>query len=144
VSQCNKNPARSITIIEGDEKGSPAMRRLTTRLLLALCVVLSLGFSVVARPQDAKDERRLVIGSVYRIVRNLIEVKEEGAGIAVIRIDSATTYMNSSTQAPAKLKDIALADQVVIKVVVKDGIDTAEQVRFVPGVTNKKESSTPR
>jgi len=85
----------------------------------------------------------LVIGSVYRIVRNLIEVKEV-TGIAVIRVDSTTTYTNSSTQALARLKDIALADQVVIKVVVRDGIDTAEQVKFVPAVTNKKESSARR
>ena len=131
-------------MIEGHENGLATMRRPTMRFALALSLVLSFGLAVAGLAQDRKEERRLVVGSVYRIVRNLIEVKEEGAGIAVIRIDSATTYINSSTQMPAKLKDIALADRIVIKVVVKDGVDTAEQVKFVPGVANKKESSAPR
>jgi hypothetical protein len=105
---------------------------------LVLLVLLT-GSSVVARSEG----RRLVIGSVYRIVRNLIEVKEEGADITVIRVDSATTYVNSSTEKPAKLKDIAAGDQIVIKVVSKDGVDTAEQVKFVPALGNKSPGSKP-
>ena len=102
-------------------------------------VALSLSMSALAR----NEGRRLVIGSVYRIVRNLIEVKEEGADITVIRVDSATTYVNSSTEKPAKLKDIAAGDQIVIKVVSKDGVDTAEQVKFVPALGNRNPGSKP-
>jgi hypothetical protein len=95
-------------------------------------------------PALAHDEgRRLVIGSVYRIVKNLIEVKEEGADITVIRVDTATSYVNSSTEKPAKLKDISVGDQIVIKVVSKDGVDTAEQVKFVPAVGSKNQGSKP-
>ena len=76
------------------------------------------------------------MGTVYRVVRNLIEVQEEGS-TAVIRVDASTTYINSSTEKPAKLKDLAVGDHIVIKVVVKDGIDTAEQVKFVPAAGNR-------
>jgi hypothetical protein len=106
---------------------------------LLLLLVLSTSTFVLAR----KEGRRLVIGSVYRIVRDLIEVKEEGADITVIRVDSATTYINSSTEKPARLKDIAAGDQIVIKVVSKDGVDTAEQVKFVPALGNRNPGSKP-
>ena len=98
--------------------------------LLALMLALS-------TPALAHGEgRRLVMGTVYRVVRNLIEVQEEGS-TAVIRVDASTTYINSSTEKPAKLKDLAVGDHIVIKVVVKDGIDTAEQVKFVPAAGNR-------
>jgi hypothetical protein len=61
----------------------------------------------------------------------------------VIRVDSATTYINSSTDKPAKLKDIAAGDQIVIKVISKDGVDTAEQVKFVPALGNRNPGSKP-
>jgi hypothetical protein len=99
--------------------------------LFALTLALS-------TPALARGEgRRLVMGTVYKVVRNLIEVQEEG-GTEVIRVDASTTYINSSTEKPAKLKDLAVGDQIVIKVVVKDGIDTAEQVKFVPATGNRK------
>jgi hypothetical protein len=106
---------------------------------LLLLLVLSTSTFVLAR----KEGRRLVIGSVYRIVRDLIEVKEEGADITVIRVDARTTYINSSTEKPARLKDIAAGDQIVIKVVSKDGVDTAEQVKFVPALGNRNPGSKP-
>lgn len=98
------------------------MKRLTFLLMLLLST------PGLARAGD----RKLVIGTVYRVVRNLIEVKEEGSDIAIVRVDASTTYVNSSTETPAKLKDLKVGDQIVIKVVSKDGIDTAQQVRFVP------------
>jgi hypothetical protein len=112
--------------------------------LAALLALMCLGTLAVAAPQepkqDRKEDRKLVMGSVYRIIRNLIEVKQEGSDLAVIKIDAATTYINStsSTQVPAKLKDVSPGDQVVIKVVVKNGVDTAEQVRFIPAVGRAK------
>jgi hypothetical protein len=84
------------------------------------------------------ENRRLVLGSVYRVVRNLIEVKQEGGDLAVITVDSGTKYIDSSTQAKAKLKDIAVGDQIVIKVIVKRGVDTAEEVKFVSAVASRK------
>jgi hypothetical protein len=105
-------------------------------LLVSLVIVLSVSAGLFASAQD----RKLVMGSVYRIARNLIEVKQEEKGaVAVIHVDGATTYMDSSTEKPAKLKDITAGDQIVIKVVLKDGIDTAEQVKFVPALGNKKQ-----
>ena len=111
--------------------------RLINTALVASLLVLSLGMSSICLAQDHKEDRKLVMGSVYRVVRNLIEVKEEGSDISVIKIDAATKYINSSTQAPAKLKDIGPGDQVVVKVVVKNGVDTAEQVKFIPALGAK-------
>jgi hypothetical protein len=92
-------------------------------------------------PAFGRDSTRLVMGSVYRVVKNLIEVQEEGSGIAVIKVDAATTYLNSSTEKPAKLKDLAIGDQIVIKLLSKDGVDTAEEVKFVPATGNRKQVS---
>ena len=97
-----------------------------------LALMLALSTPALARGEG----RRLVMGTVYRVVRNLIEVQEEGS-TAVIRVDASTTYINSSTEKPANLKDLAVGDHIVIKVVVKDGIDTAEQVKFVPAAGNR-------
>jgi hypothetical protein len=36
------------------------------------------------------------------------------------------------------LKDIAVGDQIVLKVVNKSGVDTAEEVKFVSALGNKK------
>jgi hypothetical protein len=87
---------------------------------------------------------KLVMGTVHRIVKNLIEVKEESDQIAVVLVDSSTTYINSSTEKPAKLKDLEAGDQIVIKVVSKDGVDTAEQVKFVPAFGSRKISAHPQ
>ena len=81
--------------------------------------------------------RKLVIGSVYRVVRNLLEVKQEGGDLAIIKVDAVTKYVDSTTQAPAKLKDTAVGDQIVIKVITKDGVDTAEEVKFVSALGKK-------
>jgi hypothetical protein len=97
--------------------------------LLILCVA---GFAA-----GQAENRKLVIGSVFRVVKNLIEVKQEEGDIAVLHVAPATTYINSSTQAPAKLKDIAVGDQIVVKVITKDGVETADQVRFVPALRTR-------
>jgi hypothetical protein len=107
------------------------------KYLTFLLLMLSLSTSVLARAEG----RKLVMGTVYRIIRNLIEVQEEGNSTAVIRVDASTSYINSSTGKPAKLKDLAVGDRIVIRVVSKDGIDTAEQVKFVPAAGNRKQVS---
>jgi hypothetical protein len=107
------------------------------KYLILPLLILTLSAPAFAGAQG----RRLVIGSVYRVVRNLIEVQQETGGTAVIKADAATTYINSSTGKPAKLKDLAVGDPIVIKVVSKDGIDTAEEVKFVPATGNKKQVS---
>lgn len=98
---------------------------------------LLLMFALSAQVRARSEDRKLVMGSVYRVVKDLIEVQQEGSGIAVIKVDAATTYVNSSTKKPAKLRDIAVGDQIVITVVVKNGIDTAEDVKFVPALGSK-------
>jgi hypothetical protein len=61
------------------------------------------------------ENRKLVMGSVYRMVNNLIEVKEQEENVAIIHVDAATSFVNRSTQAPAKFKDISVGDQVATK-----------------------------
>jgi len=105
-----------------------------TKYIAATLLLLSLSTFAIAQTEN----RKLVIGSVYRVVRNLLEVKQEAGDLAIIRVDAATKYVDSSTQAPAKLKDIAVGDQIVIKVIVKSGVDTAEEVKFVSALGSKK------
>jgi hypothetical protein len=100
------------------------------RYLLAFLIALSMVLAVPGRA----DDHKLVMGTLYKVVKNLIEVKEDSAGLTVIRIDADTKYTNSSTEKPAKLKDLAVGDQIVIKVVSKNGVDTAEEVKFVPAL----------
>lgn len=104
----------------------------TTKFLCA--ATLLLFAATLALGQTEAESRKLVLGSVYRIAKDLIEVKQEEGDIAIVHVTPATTYVNSSTQAPAKLKDISRGDQIVIKVVVKNAIDTADQVKFVPAL----------
>jgi hypothetical protein len=98
-----------------------------TKRIVATLLLLSFGGLAIAQTPN----RKLVIGSVYRVVRNLIEVKQEAGDLAIIKVDAQTKYVDSTTQAPAKLKDIAVGDQIVIKVIFKNGVDTAEEVKFV-------------
>jgi len=83
------------------------------------------------------ENRKLVMGSVFRIVKDLIEVKQEEGDMAVIHVTPATTYINSSTRSPAKLKNISVGDQIVISVITKNGVETADQVKFVPALGSK-------
>lgn len=105
-----------------------------------LVLALSLATNSLAHPAGGK----LVMGTVHRIVKNLIEVKEESDEIAVVVVDSSTTYIDSSTEKPAKLKDLQAGDQIVIKVVSKDGVDTAQQVKFVPAFGSRKAGAHPQ
>jgi hypothetical protein len=104
-----------------------------TKYIAATLLFLLFGGLAIAQTPN----RKLVIGSVYRVVRHLLEVKQEAGNLAIIKVDTATKYVDSTTQAPAKLKDIAVGDQIVIKVIVKDGVDTAEEVKFVSALGKK-------
>jgi hypothetical protein len=106
----------------------------TGRTKLLGAGVLLLFAAAFASGQTEAESHKLVLGSVYRIAKNLIEVKQEEGDIAIVHVTPATTYVNSSTQAPAKLKDISRGDQIVIKIVVKNAVDTADQVKFVPAL----------
>jgi len=101
---------------------------------VAILALLSLGPIVLAEGGG----RKLVLGSVYRVVRDLIEVKQEGGDLAVIKVDSATKYIDSTTRMVAKLKDLAVGDQIVIKVIVKAGVETAEEVKFVSALRRQE------
>ena len=123
----------------------PLPNRVAKSFTAILLLLAFGGFAIAQTPN-----RKLVMGSVYRVVRNLLEVKEEGGDLAVIKVDAATKYVDSTTHSPAKLKDIAVGDQIVIKVIVKDGVEIycgggeiclcpGQEVDFdplVPGVRN--------
>jgi hypothetical protein len=106
--------------------------------------LLLLGLLLTAHGDARATDKKLVMGSVYRIVKNLIEVQQDGGGLVVVVVDSATTYIDSSTEKPAKLKDLEPGDQIVIKVVSKNGVDTAQQVKFVPAFGTRKPSAPRR
>jgi hypothetical protein len=103
-----------------------------------------LGLLLADHGATRAADKKLVMGSVYRIIKNLIEVQEDTGGLAVIAVDSSTTYIDSSTEKPAKLKDLEPGDQIVIKVVSKNGVDTAQQVKFVPAFGTRKPGIGPR
>jgi hypothetical protein len=106
--------------------------------------LLLLGLLLTAHGEGRATDKKLVMGSVYRIVKNLIEVEQDGGGLAVVVVDSATTYIDSSTEKPAKLKDLEPGDQIVIRVVSKNGVDTAQQVKFVPAFGTRKPGASPQ
>jgi hypothetical protein len=106
--------------------------------------LLLLGLLLAAHGDARATDRKLVMGSVYRIVKNLIEVEQDTGGLVVVVVDSTTTYIDSSTEKPAKLKDLEPGDQIVIKVVSKNGVDTAQQVKFVPAFGTRKPGAPPR
>jgi hypothetical protein len=106
--------------------------------------LLLLGLLLTAHGGARATDRKLVMGSVYRIVKNLIEVEQDTGGLVVVVVDSSTTYTDSSTEKPAKLKDLEPGDQIVIKVVSKNGVDTAQQVKFVPAFGTRKPGAPPR
>jgi hypothetical protein len=107
-------------------------------------IVLLLSLLLAANGLTQATGAKLVMGTVHRIVKNLIEVEEESNEIAVTVVNSSTTYINSSIEKPARLKDLEVGDQVVVKVVVKDGVDTAQQVKFVPAFGTRKPSTHPQ
>lgn len=116
----NRNRRRSIIT---DMALSPVTKIAAGAVLLLWVAACALG---------QIENRKLVIGSAFRVVRNLIEVKREDGDFAVILVTPATAYTNSSTQARGKLKGISVGDQIVVKVITKDGVETADQVKFVP------------
>jgi hypothetical protein len=105
-----------------------------TKCLAATLLLVCLGGLAVGQTPN----RKLVMGSVYRVVRNLIEVKQAVGDLAIVKVDATTKYVDSTTQAPAKLKDIAVGDQIVIKIIVKNGVDTAEEVKFVSALGDRR------
>ena len=137
ASRCNKNPKPSVITNEKTHSESLVTllvpNRLTKYVAVALLLVCLGGLAVAQTPN-----RKLVMGSVYRVVRNLIEVKQEAGDLAIIKVEATTKYLDSTTQAPAKLKDIAVGDQIVIKVIVKNGVDTAEEVKFVSALGGRR------
>ena len=106
--------------------------------------LLLLGLLLTVHGGARAADRKLVMGTVYRIVKNLIEVEQDSGGLFVVVVDSSTTYTDSSTEKPAKLKDLEPGDQIVIKVVSKNGVDTAQQVKFVPAFGTRKPGVPPR
>jgi hypothetical protein len=148
--RCNRNRSRRIIISkrlasavarewwcerDSARRLPESMTKPVTKIVSAALLMLWLAAFAIG---GQTENRKLVMGSVYRIVKNLIEVKEEEGDIAVVHVHAATSFVNSSTQAHAKLKDISVGDQVAIKVVVKSGVDTAEQVKFVPALGSSK------
>jgi hypothetical protein len=78
------------------------------------------------------ENRKRVMGSVYRMVNNLIEVKEEERKVAVVHLDAATSFVTSSTQA-REIQRHFRGPSSCHKVVVKNGVDTASEVRSGAG-----------
>ena len=113
--------------------------RVTKCIAATLLLVCLGGLAVAQTPQTPQTpNRKLVMGSVYRVVRNLIEIRQEAGDLAIVKVEATTKYVDSTTQAPAKLKDIAVGDQIVIKVILKNGVDTAEEVKFVSALGDRR------
>ncbi len=97
----------------------------------------------IARADSGKG---LVLGTVYRIGRNYIEVEVQAKEIVAVKIDASTTYFDSSVNKPARPQDLGMGDQVAIRVVSKNDESVAEQIKFVPsnGASKTKTPQRPR
>src|SRR5713101_5522647 len=99
---------------------------------------------VVPRIARADSGKSLVLGSVYRIGKNYIEVAAQAKEIIAVKIDSSTTYFDSSVNKPARPQDLSVGDQVAIRVVSKNGESVAEQIKFVPSNGARKTKTPPK
>ena len=110
------------------------------RLGYLACVLLLLG-SGIARADGGKS---LIVGSVYRMGKNYIEVEVHAKEIVAVKTDASSTYFDSSVNKPARSEDLAVGDQVAITVVAKNGENVAEQVKFVPSQGAGKKKPAPK
>jgi hypothetical protein len=104
------------------------------------CVLLLVG-SGIARADGGKS---LVVGSVYRMGKNYIEVEVHAKEIVAVKTDASTTYFDSGVNKPARSQDLAVGDQVAITVVAKNGVNVAEQIKFVPSQGARKTKPAPK
>jgi hypothetical protein len=104
------------------------------------CVFLVVASGVVR----AEGGRKLVLGSVYRIEKNYVEVQVQAKEFVAVRTDASTTYFDSSVNKPAKPQDLGVGDQVAIRVVIKNGESVAEEIKFVPHNGARKTKLAPK
>ncbi len=126
----NQIQRRSITTSADMRLPSISLKRLG----YLTCMFLLVGPGIM-RPDGGKS---LVLGSVYRIGKNYIEVEVQAKEIVVVKLDASTTYFDSSVNKPARPQDLGVGDQVAIRVVLKNGKSVAEQIKFVPGTRARK------
>lgn len=89
---------------------------------------------LLVRPAIARADtgKGLVLGTVYRIRRNYIEVDVQAKEIVAVKVHASSTYFDSSVNKPARPEDLGVGDQVAIHVVSKNGESVAKQIKFVP------------
>jgi hypothetical protein len=97
--------------------------------------MLALGLAVLASPGAPAS---IVIGKVHRVVKNTIEINSDSGRVVLVKTDATTKYTNSRTEKPAEARDMAVGDEVVVKVISKDSGNVAEEIRFLPTGARKK------
>lgn len=105
------------------------------RAIFLLGVMLALG---LASSASAAPQANIVIGKVHRVVKNTIEINSDSGGVILVKTDAATKYTNSRTEKPAKKQDMAVGDEVVVKVISKNSGSVAEEIRFLPTGARKQ------
>jgi hypothetical protein len=130
------NQIRRRGIITREERGtwSVAFRRMT----YVACVLLLVCSGI------ARAGKSLIVGSVYRMGKNYIEVEVHTKEIVAVKTDASTTYFDSSANKSARSQDLAVGDQVAITVVARNGENVAEQIKFVPGNGARKTKLAPK
>jgi hypothetical protein len=105
-----------------------ARRAICAMLFLVGCVAITMPLLRVSA--DAKS--KMITGIVYRIHPGFLEVQNDPKNIAVVKVNAATIYWNGKTDKKASAKDLAAGQEVVIEATEKDGLATAQKVRFLP------------
>lgn len=108
---------------------SAARRAVCATLFLAGCVAIVMP---VVRKVSADTKSKMISGVLYRIHPGFLEVQSGTRDVSAVRVNAATIYWNGKTDKKASAKELAAGQEVVIEATEKDGLATAQKVRFLP------------
>ena len=111
------------------------MKRIAGSTLAALWLVVAL-FAAGGAP--AHEGKKHFMGTVTRIDPNLLTIEAKDAKTVEVVLTAATVYVKDKK--PAKFKDLALGDRVVVHATPKGAGFQAEEVEIAPPQKTKSRS----
>ncbi len=98
-------------------------------MLIALFIAWS---SFAAMHAGAQAKSKMITGHIYRIHTGFLEVQSDPKNVAIVKVNAATVYWNGKTDKKASMKELQAGEEVIVEATEKDGLATAQKVRFMP------------
>ncbi|HLK06274.1 MAG TPA: hypothetical protein VKT53_17695 [Candidatus Acidoferrum sp.] len=98
-------------------------------MVIALCIAWS---SFAAMQAAAQAKPKMITGRVYRIHAGFLEVQSDPKNVTIVKVNAATAYWNGKADKKASMKELQAGEEVIIEATEKDGLATAQKVRFMP------------